>query len=192
MGLCAALKIATHTTDLSAHLPQGSWWRVQQDQITGKASLQTQRAGHTRGEEGRLWHSPISCSLMELPIQLHSTGAGLGTLMSKAALCWQGCWQPLSTCHYYHADWNRYNGHFTLLFLPFKVAILCKKYCTLLSLKMTATSDAPYKSAQLVCSTKETFTDFFTCASKIQKTSFCTVCRHILFCIWKRSQKKRT
>lgn len=109
---------------------------VWQDQITGKASLQTQRAGDTPGEQGRLWHSPISCSLMELPIELHSIRAGLVTLMSKEALCWQGCWQPLSTCHYYHTHWNRYNVYFTVLFLSFNVAILCQKYCTLLSLKL--------------------------------------------------------
>lgn len=145
-----------YTHDLSAHFPQESRGRI-------SVASSNNRRGQTKNTEGwwhtsrtaELWHSPIGCSLMELPIEQHSIGTELVTLMSKESPCWQGCWQPLSTCHYQHAGWNRYNVYFTVMFLPFITAILFRKYCTLLSLKLYWNTDVSYKmvSTWLFCST---------------------------------------
>lgn len=163
-------------------------WQVQ---ITGEARPKPERAGDVPAEQQSLWHSLMGRSLMELPIELCSIRTELVTLMSKESLCWQGCWQPLSTCHYQHAGWNRYNVYFIVMFLPFNVAILFRKYCTLLSLKLYWNARCILQDVKYVAilfHDKRNFTGFFICVSKRKDSSalsvaiFCFVVWNILQC----------
>lgn len=181
-----------HAHDLSAHFPQESCW-------SSVVSSNT-RQGQPKNTEG--WrHTRRTAEALTFADRLQPDGTAnragsirieLVTLMSKESPCWQGCWQPSSTCHYLHADWNRHNVYFTVMFLPFNMAVLFRKYCTLLSLKLDWNIRCilqNVKYAAVLFHNKGKFKGFYLCFQDTER--LCVVCSHVLFCSWKYTQCKK-